>query len=249
MKDPSLSFNGSGRAGSDEVALASSAVPYEKQLDIPGQRMCGAAALCMVYRSFQLTCSQSEVWSAIARPGAGGQHCARTHLLARAALERGLAALVVQPRDPWRALQSCAAHGIRVILNHRQTEHPAAGHYSVLVAVAEDHLRLHDPRLGPDQYLPRAEFLRLWAPIRGRSEITGHVFVAVAESPGPWQCPRCQASLFGSQRCTGCGQVFPLQPSAALGCADSACSERLWSRLFCPYCDRVVYDLPGASSG
>ena len=47
-----------------ETELA--AIPYERQEDVDGNRMCGAAALCMVYRSFGVACTQADVWHAVA---------------------------------------------------------------------------------------------------------------------------------------------------------------------------------------
>jgi hypothetical protein len=42
-------------------------IRYQKQLDMPGNRMCGAAALCMVYDSFRMKTSQLEIWPRISK--------------------------------------------------------------------------------------------------------------------------------------------------------------------------------------
>ncbi|MEI4861631.1 hypothetical protein Q8G41_29010, partial [Klebsiella pneumoniae] len=77
-------------------ALAQLEVPYERQVNTLSPRMCGAAALCMVYRSFGVVCSQEEVWPALVAPSATGVPCARTYLLCADALRRGLAAVTLQ---------------------------------------------------------------------------------------------------------------------------------------------------------
>src|SRR5438552_680660 len=102
-------------------------IPFERQWTAPSSRMCVAAALCMVYRSFGLACEQAEVWDHVAR-GSRGRRLARTQLLCKDALRRGLSALIVQGRDPWAALRRCAADGLRVILNHRLSPTKREGH-------------------------------------------------------------------------------------------------------------------------
>ena len=81
--------------------------------------MCGAAALSMVYRSLDLSCSQQEAWGEVAQLDRTGRLAAMTHLLARDATRRGLAAVVVQATDPWAILGRAVAGEVRVILNHR----------------------------------------------------------------------------------------------------------------------------------
>src|SRR5262249_52843482 len=102
-------------------------IPYEPQRKVPDARMCGAAALCMVYRSFGIPCEQIEVWEQVAR-GPRGRRAARTHVLCQDAGRRGLSGLILQAADPWAALQRCAAHGLRVILNHRLSLAKPDGH-------------------------------------------------------------------------------------------------------------------------
>src|SRR5262245_27002725 len=91
------------------------AVPYERQQDVDGNRRCGAAALCMVYRSLGLECTQEDLWPAVA----AGARNARTRLIGVDALERGFDALIVRARAPWEVLGVCVRDSIRAILNHR----------------------------------------------------------------------------------------------------------------------------------
>jgi hypothetical protein len=252
------------------------AIPFELQDHAIGQRMCGAAALCMVYRSFGLLLTQAEVWETIARNDASGNRAGRTYLLAADALRRGLTALVLQARRPWQTLAACWSAGVRVILNHRVRPSSLRGHFSVLAGLSDEQAWLHDPAIGPAQPIARADLLLLWSAIRG-SEIAGQVLVAVAQPHDPTRtaaradrgagcadrgagcadrgagcadrgagCAVCGARPTQSARCAGCGRAVPLSPSAALGCPKWDCAGRLWTRLFCPHCDTVLIELPVA---
>ena len=121
-------------------------IPFEKQHPGTDHRMCGAAALSMVYRSLDLSCSQQEAWGEVAQLDRTGRLAAMTHLLARDATRRGLAAVVVQATDPWAILGRAVAGEVRVILNHRLKTESSWGHYTVLVDV-DDELSQGD-RLG-----------------------------------------------------------------------------------------------------
>ncbi len=220
--------------------LTDSTIPYEGQR---GARDCGAAALCMVYRSFGLACSQDELWQRLARPGPWDLPRANTHQLAADALRHGLAALVLQVREPWRALEVIATPAVRVILNHRDREDSPSGHYTVVVGMDGDGVLVHDPARGPGRRLSRAELGALWRPGRGRGEVTGHVLAAFAKDPPAAACPVCRAALPPLIRCPCCGEPIPLRPAAALGCATDSCPARTWQRLFCPACDMGLIDV------
>jgi hypothetical protein len=165
--------------------LVEGAIPYESQLE---ERACGAAALCMVYRSFGLDGSQSEIWERIARAGPWDQLRTNTRLLGADAIDCGLEALILKARDPCRVLELSLGTGIRIILNHRHSATSQAGHYSVFVSIDGEALVLHDPHWGPFRKLTWAELQELWRPTRGATEITGHVLVAFANAPAKWQC-------------------------------------------------------------
>ena len=83
------------------------AITYERQQDADGNRMCGAAALCMVYRFFGVECTQAEVWKAVA----GGTRSARTRLICVDSLQRGFDALIVRREFP--GMCSASARGTR----------------------------------------------------------------------------------------------------------------------------------------
>jgi len=209
--------------------------PFEPQQD---KRGCGAAALCMVYRSFGLACLQSEIWPRLARNGPWGLNRTDTRVLSADALSRGLAALILRGRDPWRVLELSVAASLRVILNHRPNAASRAGHYSVLVGINGDDVVLHDPRVGPFWRLTRAELLELWRPDFGRSEITGQVLVAFTNAPASaLSCEICGANIPQSVTCVNCQKAILLHPGAMLGCVNATCRNRTWERIFCSNCD------------
>ncbi len=227
------------------------AIPFERQLRLTNSRPCGAAALAMVYRSLGLVQDQSQVWSRIAQTDSDGVRVARTHRLAKDALAQGFEALVVQAAKPWQTLQRSAAQSIRTILSLRLNADSLRGHFVVLLDVDDNRATLHDPQLGPARHVDRGQLLSLWSPTDGRSEIVGHVFVAVAErsdsscqtnssSPG---CPQCGLRPPTSVPCPACDLAIRPQPAAVLGCSDPTCSGRLWKTIFCPGCDRRLSEL------
>jgi hypothetical protein len=223
-------------------------VPYEAQEDAPESRRCGAAALCMALRSLGVACSQAEVWPAISCRGWGGARRARTLLLCREALRRGLEAAIVQARRPWEALRRCGAWPGRCILNHRASAAGCGGHFTVLVAVEEAAVVVHDPLAGPARRLARDEFLALWRP--SPPEVAGHIFIALARGPSPAACPRCGTAC-PAAACPWCRTTFALPP-AVLGCVADGCGERTWERVFCPRCDGGLTSVtfpPTASHG
>jgi len=218
-------------------------ISYEKQFDA---RTCGAAALCMVYRSFGLACTQSEVWRRIARPGPWNLPRSNTRLLCADALSIGLDALIFKARDPWRVLELSLAQGIRVILNHRPTPKSQAGHYSVLVGLDGEDVVLHDPHFGPLRHLTRDEMLELWRSDLGRSEIAGWVLVAFTNAPASaLVCELCVTNTRESVPCVNCERSIPLHPGAVLGCVSATCRARTWERIHCPYCDMGLHDVTG----
>ena len=224
--------------------------------------MCGAAALSMAYRSLDLVCSQEEAWGEIARRDRHGRLATRTHLLARDAIRRGLAAVVVQVTDPWPVLVRAVAAEARVILNHRLKAESSSGHYSILVDVDDEHVTLHDPRFGPLHRIERSEFLDLWlsgfkkgsGAVAGTDrrvlrttvpdpflnpEIVGNVLVAIeTRSELPRDCTECGTEVPQTATCPHCGATIWLRPVAVLGCTRADCGNRVWRRVFCPECDR-----------
>jgi hypothetical protein len=198
----------------------------------------------MALRSLGIPCTQDDVWPEIARASHMGGRRARTQLLARAALERQLDALIVQCRDPWTTLARCLQHDVRVILNHRAPT-GAGGHYSVLVALEAAAVVLHDPLLGPERRVDRDELLSSW---QAGPEVTGRVLVALARPTPGSACSVCGSALPRTTTCVHCESAVGLQPAAALGCVVADCAGRGWTQVFCPRCDWGMAGLPPAGT-
>jgi hypothetical protein len=192
----------------------------------------------MVYRSFGLVCSQEEVWPDIAAPSTSGESCARTYMLCADALRRGFAAVTLQVRQALSLLRTALEQEIRVIVNHRPGLNCRGGHYSLLVGMDAEGLAIHDPSLGPARWLDQAEWLKLWCPGWGNSEVRGNLAVFIgpcaAESPS---CRTCARLIPPQLPCRTCRKEIPLRPGLVLGCLDFSCPERTWDLLFCPWCD------------
>jgi len=231
------------RAGAGDL------IPYHGSRDTANSRRCGLAALTMVLESLGKPTTRRALWQAIARNDLRGRPAARTFLLAQSALHHGLAAVVVQARDPWRTLRRCAAAQVRVIVNHRVHAKSPWGHYSVLVHVDEAYAVLHDPEVAPNRRVERGEMLRLWAPVGPVCEIAGHTLVAVEprrRGPSP-ACEACGTLIPGAIPCPACRRPVPLRPADALGCIEETCGERLWESVYCPYCDARIEQVTAAA--
>jgi peptidase C39-like protein len=216
--------------------LSAVEMPFERQSE---SWTCGAAALTMVYRSFGVECRQDEIWSAIGQANPRGRRFTRAQAIAADALRREFYALVIEVRDPWLVLNRCIQQSVRVIINHVSQPKSGGGHYSVLTALGDDEVRLHDPDLGPDRSLTRAEFLQLWNPRAKDTEIVGQVLVAIADSPSRLdECELCHGTADDTAECPACRRPVALQPLAILGCLTDWCPMRAWERIFCPWCDR-----------
>jgi hypothetical protein len=208
-------------------------LPYERQAASTDR--CGAAALCMVYRSFDVAFSQAEIWPAITT---GGSSRARTYLLCADALRRGFAAVTLQVRQSLGLLRTALEHEVRVIVHHRQSLNSRWGHYSVLVGMDEEGLAIHDPLLGPGQRFDQAEWLKLWRPGWGNHEVRGNLAVFIGpRATEPLSCRTCERVLPPNVPCPTCRKEIPLRPGVVLACPESSCPERTWDLLFCPWCD------------
>ena len=221
-------------------ALDGAPIPYERQASPHTNRMCGAASLSMVYRSFGTPFTQDEIWPRISKPNRFGTTASTTHLMARDALSRGFAAVVTQARQPLQTLRLCREQDIRVILNHRLKADSPAGHFTVLVDIDGEDVVLHDPLFGPRQRLKHAQLLELWQPRFANAEITGNILIAITarEADMP-PCPLCGETLPSDVACPRCTRPVPLQPAAATGCVSARCAARMWNYVCCPFCDHT----------
>ncbi|HBT77879.1 MAG TPA: hypothetical protein DEB39_13365 [Planctomycetaceae bacterium] len=202
-------------------------IPYEPQCNREGMRRCGAAALCMVYRSFGIAKDQILLFEEMGRSN-------RTFQLARHAVRSGyLEALIVRFRDPWEGLLRLRSSDaeIRVILNHRLRRDAGAGHFSVLVELDchGKYLVIHDPQFGPSRRLEKDHFMELWQPGGEHCEIRGGVAVLFSKDNKTSQ-QTDQTAAKNGRFCDRCS--YWINFSCFAGIIDDC------SHYFCPLCDR-----------
>lgn len=215
-------------------------IPYERQ---QGSRTCGAAALCMVYRSFGMDCTQLTVWDAIRTPDSSGRDYTATDRMIRDALSRGFYAAAGRATDALHTLALCKDNSIRAILSHRVNRDSDLGHYTVLIDINDEAVIVHDPDpdRGPSRSIPRSDLLELWNPRPPQSGITGNILITIVNQlPPESRCSQCgQPSI----PCPQCGNSTPLSPIPVLGCFRRQCRERIWEAVICAYCNAGL-DIP-----
>jgi hypothetical protein len=223
------------------------AIPYEEQLDKSINRMCGAAALSMVFKSFGINLDQAQIWQEVSTPDSMGTRYAMTYLMGAFALKHGLRAVIAKISEPLPALARCWGRQVRVIINRRLAADSLLGHFTVLAGMTSDAVIEHDPQNGPSLAMPNANLLELWsqnAPCPP-CEITGNIMIAFDqpgaaspaevcdahhEQPATLPCP--------NPNCSGKSLPFGIVP--AVGCAFRDCSQRTWAKVVCPWCDAGV---------
>lgn len=205
---------------------------FERQSNTTGRRTCGAAVLCMVYRSFGFEADHDAIWDELHSPENNGAAPGKTPNLRTNALVKhlrenrpGFDALAVRIGSPWEFLLEFKATEQRLILNHRTRPNSPEGHFTLLCGLDPERERvyLHDPQAGPFRELKKAEILPLWQPIKGRrNEISGNIAIIVAQKP---DIPKNYATT-----CQTCAADFSKE-----FIADYENFE-----IFCPQCDRVI---------
>ncbi len=154
---------------------------FEWQISSKTERHCGAAALCMVFRDFGLEISQKRIWDDINTPvsqARPNEFRIETYRLASYARKLGIHALIGRLREPFTFFKEIQREpGYRFILNHRVRSDSPLGHFTVFVAMNadEDVIEIHDPQMGPNRIVPRAELEELWKPFGQNCEIAGNV--------------------------------------------------------------------------
>jgi Papain-like cysteine protease AvrRpt2 len=218
--------------------MSTATIPYERQLEPQTNRMCGAACLAMIYRSFGKSVPQTEIWPRISKQNRFGSLASATYLMTQDALSRGLSAMAIQVKYPLQSLKLCEEGGIRAILNHRLKEDVQTGHYSVHISTGPESTVLHDPYSGPSRSVANAALLELWLARQPGAEISGNVLIAIADVASKLPpCKLCGTPIPETVPCRACAKPIPLQPAVLLGCVHEGCSARLWNYLCCPFCD------------
>ncbi len=209
------------------------AIPFVAQPAHPRDRMCGAAALAMVYRRWHPSGERDDaqlcrnIWSRISVADGRGGRYALCHRLAADLCHAGISASALQAADPWKPLLAAHHAGFATVINFRGSEGSPLGHFAVMTDIDAERIELHDPQHGPYRTIPREQFIALWQPLGEPSEIAGLGFM-VAAAPSR----ECHASAcpWSSIECPGCSQQFPIAANRALLAAVAGA--------FCPWCDR-----------
>lgn len=221
---------------------------YEMQKSAETNRMCGAAALSMVYRSLGKTISQSEIWPRIAKPDSHGTMYSRSYLLCADALNQGFHSIIIKAKDPVNVLKLCNDNSVRVILNHRLRPDSSLGHYTVLFDISSRFVIVNDPQFGPKRKILHQVIRDLWLPKGDNCEITGNILIAISKKPcDKTNCCLCNAIIPDSIECPNCNKHIPLQPKSILGCVRKSCSERTWTRIFCSSCSEGLSEITAQS--
>ena len=208
-------------------------LPYVRQPSNPRHRLCGAAALAMIYRWWNSGGSGNDdlLCSTIATrincsDGRGGSF-ARCHRLAADLNHAGIPTAALHATHPRGALLAGRYRGPPTHVKFRLRLDSPLGHFAVVAGIDDEQLWLHDPQLGAEQPWERDQFLRHWQAGPMASEIAGRGFLV---SAAPRQVAGHPAIAWQSQRCHGCGRNYVVP-----------CAWELLAKVrgvFCPGCDR-----------
>jgi len=217
-------------------------IPFERQIY---NRSCGAAALTMVYKSFNIDCNQEEIWRNISLPDSNGTLFTKSFCICRHALNNGLSSIIVNVKDDraWDTLKLCNGSAIRIILNHRLDQHSHLGHYTVLLRIVDDaHIEIHDPQKGERQRLSKEVLKIKWHQRSSEDEITGRILIAFSRNNvDEAKCEFCGANIPESIYCPSCRNEVFLHPKKVIGCIKKNCNGRNWDNIICPYCNNSIF--------
>jgi Peptidase C39 family len=222
-------------------------IPYEAQLDGPTNRMCGAAALVMVFKSFGLTADQTQIWQQVRTQAADGTWYAMSDSIGAFALNNGLRAVIARINQPIPVLATSWDNQVRVIINRRLAQDSFLGHFTVVAGITTGAVIEHDPQNGPNLPMPDATLLQLWT-ANGPCppcEITGNIMIAF-DQPGPTPPAEVCAAHHGQPSALTCesttcqGKAVPFGIVPAVGCAYQECAQRTWEVVICPWCNAEV---------
>ena len=210
--------------------------------------MCGAAALSMVFKSFDISLEQAQIWEEVRTQVADGTWIAMSNRIAAFALDHGLRAVVMKAVQPIAVLARCWGSQVRVIINRRLAPDSSLGHFTVLAGITSDAVIEHDPQFGPNLSISNASLLQLWTPNAPypQCDITGN-FMIVFDRPGATPLTEVCAANHEQPRTLTCpnpncsGKSVPFGIVPAVGCAFSDCGQRTCVEVVCPWCNADVY--------
>lgn len=202
--------------------------------------MCGAACLVMVFRSFNITCSQSDLWGKIKFPDGKGGFYGKSHKLCLVSFQNNLYSLCLRVKDPIKTLKLCHEYSLRVILGHRPNESSMEGHFTTFTKIQGDSVYVNDPELGASggrgKELKSSEILKLMD--GSGNELPKNLLLIISDqSFDNFQCLTCSIPVASSINCPQCSNQIVLQPAKVFGCLVPTCPSSMVEELVCPYCD------------
>ena len=214
-------------------------IPYEKQHDNTVNRMCGAASIVMVLRSFGESCSQEKIWNEIKDPDGKGSYFSKVHKVCQAFLNRNFNSLHLFAKDPIELLKFCHKHSVRVILGHRLNNNSNIGHFTVFREIIGESVVVNDPdlgsKLGRGRKIKISELLGL---MDGKGEVAMNSCTIIANKTlNVERCDVCNSEVPLFVKCGNCDNTLSLEPSLFLGCLNFSCSGALVRTVFCPHCN------------
>ena len=217
-------------------------IPYERQHYKTGNRMCGAAVIFMVLKSFRENCSQEKIWNEIKVSDGKGEYYAEVNKVCQFFLDRNFNSLHLSAKDPIELLKFCQKHSVRVILGHRLNIDSKFGHFTVFRKIVGNSVSVNDPNLGSKHGKGRKiEFSELLELMDGTGEVARNSCTIVTKKTLNIECcDVCKSIIPLVVKCRHCNSTLSLEPSLFLGCLDFNCSQALVNVIFCPHCNFAI---------
>jgi len=229
-----------GYAGGEALILMK--IPYERQHYKTGNRMCGAAVIFMVLKSFRENCSQEKIWNEIKVSDGKGEYYAEVNKVCQFFLDRNFNSLHLSAKDPIELLKFCQKHSVPVILGHRLNIDSKIGHFTVFIKIVGNLVSVNDPdkdsKPGKGRKIKFSELLEL---MDGKGEVARNSCTIVTKKPlNIGHCGVCDSEIPLFKVCRHCNSELSLEPSLFIGCLDFNCSQALVNVIFCPHCNSPI---------
>ena len=220
-------------------------IPFEKQIEKPNNRMCGAACLSMIYKYYGIPDDQLSIWSRIKDKDGIGNLFAFTYKICADLLNHNINSLIIQAIKPLEVLKICDKNNFSAILVHRVKRNSNFGHFTVFNKIEGDRININDPMKDKPTRIYKKTILDLWKDTGG-DEVFGNILIPITKNhTDKYLCSECKKEIPISLKCPNCNaeQVIPLTPKETLGCVNDGCSQKTWNFIVCPFCDQRIYEV------
>jgi hypothetical protein len=192
----------------------------------------------MALRAFGKLAVQGAIWNAAKQVGPLGVDYIPTIRLAEYLTSRGLNATVIQLKNARLQLQTLAQADLVAILAQRKTFDSNEGHFTVLVSATAEHVKIHDPLIGPNVTYTLDEMTSLLTPADGVNEILPNIVLVLTKGSPPTRdpCVNCGAAIPTTVACACCDDPMIIAHHVAVGCLDANCAGRLATAMICSRC-------------